>query len=82
MNQFIKTFLACLLALVVAGMLASVFFIMVVASFGAFFSEKIPDMKEKSVLRIDFSEPVYDNPGYNPFSVSEFGNLMNMQESA
>ncbi|HJB85142.1 MAG TPA: signal peptide peptidase SppA [Candidatus Alistipes merdigallinarum] len=79
MNQFIKTFLACLLALVVAGVLASVFFVMVVVSFGTFFSEKIPEVKEKSVLRIDFSEPVYDNPSYNPFSVAGFGDLMNMQ---
>ena len=79
MNQFIKTFLACLLALVVAGVLASVFFVMVIASFGTVFMEKIPDVKEKSVLKIDFSEPVYDNPGYDPFSVSGFGDLMNMQ---
>ena len=79
MNQFIRTFLACLLALVVAGVLASVFFVMVIASFGTVFMEKVPEVKEKSVLRIDFSDPVFDNPDYTPFSLSGFSDLMNMQ---
>lgn len=79
MNQFIRTFLACLLALVVAGVLASVFFVMVIASFGTVFMEKVPEVKEKSVLRIDFSDPVFDNPDYTPLSLSGFSDLMNMQ---
>lgn len=79
MNQFIRTFLACLLALVVAGVLASVFFVMVIAGFGTVFMEKVPEVKEKSVLRIDFSDPVFDNPDYTPLSLSGFSDLMNMQ---
>ena len=79
MNQFIRTFLACLLALVVAGVLASVFIVMVIASFGTVFMEKVPEVKEKSVLRIDFSDPVFDNPDYTPLSLSGFSDLMNMQ---
>ena len=79
MNQFIRTFLACLLALVVAGVLASVFFVMVIASFVTVFMEKVPEVKEKSVLRIDFSDPVFDNPDYTPLSLSGFSDLMNMQ---
>ena len=79
MTQFIRTFLACLLALVVAGVLASVFFVMVIASFGTVFMEKVPEVKEKSVLRIDFSDPVFDNPDYTPLSLSGFSDLMNMQ---
>ena len=79
MNQFIRTFLACLLALVVAGVLASVIFVMVIASFGTVFMEKVPEVKEKSVLRIDFSDPVFDNPDYTPLSLSGFSDLMNMQ---
>ena len=79
MNQFIRTFLACLLALVVAGVLASVFFVMVIASFGTVFMEKVLEVKEKSVLRIDFSDPVFDNPDYTPLSLSGFSDLMNMQ---
>lgn len=79
MNQFIRTFLACLLALVVAGVLASVFFVIVIASFGTVFMEKVPEVKEKSVLRIDFSDPVFDNPDYTPLSLSGFSDLMNMQ---
>ena len=79
MNQFIRTFLACLLALAVAGVLASVFFVMVIASFGTVFMEKVPEVKEKSVLRIDFSDPVFDNPDYTPLSLSGFSDLMNMQ---
>lgn len=40
MNQFIKTFLACLLAFVVANILIGVFFVMVLAGIGSLFSEK------------------------------------------
>ena len=41
--------------------------------------EKVPEVKEKSVLRIDFSDPVFDNPDYTPLSLSGFSDLMNMQ---
>ena len=52
---------------------------MVIASFGTVFMEKVPEVKEKSVLRIDFSDPVFDNPDYTPLSLSGFSDLMNMQ---
>ena len=79
MNQFIRTFLACLLALVVAGVLASVFFVIVIPSLATAFMQRVPQVNEKSALRIDFSDPVFDNPDYTPLSLSGFSDLMNMQ---
>ena len=56
MNQFIKTFLACLLAFVVANILIGVFFVMVLAGIGSLFSEKAVSVEPGSVLRIDLSD--------------------------
>ena len=50
MNQFIKTFLACLLAFVVANILIGVFFVMVLAGIGSLFSEKAVSVEPGSVL--------------------------------
>ena len=62
MNQFIKTFLACLLAFVVANILIGVFFVMVLAGIGSLFSEKAVSVEPGSVLRIDLSERIVDSP--------------------
>ena len=61
MNQFIKTFLACLLAFVVANILIGVFFVMVLAGIGSLFSEKAVSVEPGSVLRIDLSERIVDS---------------------
>ena len=70
MNQFIKTFLACLLAFVVANILIGVFFVMVLAGIGSLFSEKAVSVEPGSVLRIDLSERIVDSPS----SAFGFGN--------
>ena len=81
MNQFIKTFLACLLAFVVANILIGVFFVMVLAGIGSLFSEKAVSVEPGSVLRIDLSERIVDSPSSNPFSALGMEELLSMEVS-
>ena len=81
MNQFIKTFLACLLAFVVANILIGVFFVMVLAGIGSLFSEKAVSVEPGSVLRIDLSERIVDSPSSNPFSALGMEELSSMEVS-
>lgn len=81
MNSFLKTFLACLLALVVANILLGVFFVMLLAGLGSAFSEQVPTVKPGSVLRIDLSERITDSPSSNPFSELGLDELLAMQVS-
>ena len=81
MNQFIKTFLACLLAFVVANILIGVFFVMVLAGIGSLFSEKAVSVGPGSVLRIDLSERIVDSPSSNPFSALGMEELLSMEVS-
>ena len=50
MKNFWSTFLACLLALVVANVVIGVFLVMVLAGIGTLFSETVPDVQQKTVL--------------------------------
>ena len=81
MNQFIKTFLACLLAFVVANILIGVFFVMVLAGIGSLFSEKAVSVEPGSVLRIDLSERIVDSPSSNPLSALGMEELLSMEVS-
>lgn len=78
MKNFWSTFLACLLALVVANMVIGVFLVMVLAGIGTLFSETVPDVQQKTVLRLDFAEPISDDPSRNPLSEMGFNDLMSM----
>ena len=62
MKNFWSTFLACLLALVVANVVIGVFLVMVLAGIGTLFSETVPDVQQKTVLRLPFSPPVPEGP--------------------
>lgn len=79
MKNFWSTFLACLLALVVANMVIGVFLVMVLAGIGTLFSETVPDVQQKTVLRLDFAEPISDDPSRNPLSEMGFNDLMSMR---
>ena len=68
MNQFIKTFLACLLAFVVANILIGVFFVMVLAGIGSLFSEKAVSVGPGAVLRMERAERIVVAPSANPVS--------------
>ena len=81
MNNFLKTFLACLLALVVANILIVTFFVMILAGIGAAFSEQVRPVESGSVLRIDLSERITDAPEVNPFSAMGIGDLIDMDMS-
>ena len=79
MKNFWSTFLACLLALVVANVVIGVFLVMVLAGIGTLFSETVPDVQQKTVLRLDFAEPISDDPSRNPLSEMGFNDLMSMR---
>ncbi len=68
MNQFFKTFIACLLAVVASGIL--LFFLTAgllnVLAFGLL-SEEETVIPEKAVLKITGQEPISDNADTNPF---------------
>ena len=68
MNQFFKTFTACLLALLASGLL--LFFLSVglinVLAF-SLLSEEETIIPEKAVLKITGQEPISDNADINPF---------------
>lgn len=78
MNEFIKTFLAALIAFVVGNILLFILFIMGLVGIGTFFSTATytPSSPPKnSILKIDLSIPICDNPtedlfgGMDPFSM-------------
>ena len=79
MKNFWSTFLACLLALVVANVVIGVFLVMVLAGIGTLFSETVPDVQQKTVLRLDFAEPISDDPSRNPLSEMGFNDLISMR---
>ncbi len=81
MNSFFRTFLACLLAFVVANILIGTFFVMVLAGIGAAFSDQTPSVESGSVLRIDLSERITDAPVVNPFSSMGLTDLLDMNMS-
>ena len=73
MNNFFKTFLAALLAIVVANILAGVFLVLVFAgTLAALSSGSVVSVPSNSILKIELSDPVYDNPPVNPLSTIDF----------
>ena len=78
MKNFWSTFLACLLALVVANGDRRLL-VMVLAGIGTLFSETVPDVQQKTVLRLDFAEPISDDPSRNPLSEMGFNDLISMR---
>lgn len=76
MNSFFKTFLASLLAFVVANILIAVFLVVIFASFvAATFSTKTVQIDSESILKIDLSEPIYDNPPKGPIYTIDFTSM-------
>lgn len=74
MNSFMKTFLAALLAFVVANILIGIFAVMILSGIAAF-SKSETVIKDGSVLRIDLSVPINDNPTVSPFDDFDFMNM-------
>lgn len=71
--NFWKTFLACLLALLVSGIVSLLFSFIVLVGFVSILgsavssSETVANVKPNSVLHIDFGMAISDNPTINPF---------------
>lgn len=63
----------------VANVVIGVFLVMVLAGIGTLFSETVPDVQQKTVLRLDFAEPISDDPSRNPLSEMGFNDLMSMR---
>lgn len=83
MNTFFKVFFGCLLAIVVAGVLAILIFVGMAASLTA--SVK-PVVEDKSILYIDLSQPVLEQGleediNLNTFSIDKIAGLHDMIEA-
>lgn len=65
--NFWKTFLAALLAIVVANIIAGIFTVMIIAGMMASFGGGVVATVPNSVLRIDFTNGVTDAPNNMPF---------------
>ncbi len=66
--RFGKIFLAALLAVLVSGILSTLFWLIVVASIGAMDSSASNTVEENTILKIDFTEMISDSPSNDPFS--------------
>lgn len=78
MKNFWSTFLACLLAIVASSVVLSFFvFILFAGMLAAFSSEEVSTVNSNSVLKIELSEHIKDNPSpmsfsaIDPFSIYE-----------
>lgn len=76
MGTFVKTFLACLLAIVASSVVSVIFWLIVLTGFAtAFSSEEVYTMQNNSVLKLDLSESMPDRQSANPmdnFDVNTF----------
>lgn len=87
MNNFFKTFFACLLAIVASGVVNFVIFIFIISgvlmSVGSMFSGSgggaSVAVQEGSVLRLDLSVPVVDRESSNPFSGIDVADVMSLK---
>lgn len=74
--NFLKTFLAALLAFVVGTFVAGFFWMMLLIGIvGAFSMEQSVVVKPGSILKIDLSEAISDAPSRDPFGDIDFMNL-------
>lgn len=64
--NFIKTFLAALLAIVVAHFMAGMFVLMMMAGVVLALGEKSEPLEKDSILRIDLASPLNDAPSVSP----------------
>lgn len=69
--NFFKTFLACLLAIIVSGMLMGMLWVMVLVGMMASFSSSTPSVGTGSVLRLNI-HTVTDSPSASPFDNFDF----------
>lgn len=60
--NFFKTFLAALLAFVVANILLLIMFVMILSGISALMSDSTPELKRNSVLFIDLANGISDSP--------------------
>lgn len=67
MNSFFRTFLAALLAIVVANIVLGVFFVMIVSGLAMAFREKPVTVRSNSVLKVDLAGNITDAPQNMPF---------------
>ena len=83
--NFIKTFLASLLAFIVANFAIFMIFIVFVAGFAALAGTSITTVEPGSVLKIDLAESIVDQPvndplaSFNPMSMDVQKSVSNMQ---
>ena len=69
MKNFWSTFLACFLAIVAGSIALSMLsFIMLAGMVAAFSSDETVSVQYNSVLKIELTEKIMDNPSQNPFS--------------
>lgn len=74
--KFFKIFLATLLAFVVGSLLSMIIFISIIASFASLSSHSIVSVEKDSILEIDLSTVIKDQPETDPFAEI---NLMKMK---
>lgn len=74
MNQFFKTFFACLLAIVASSILSFFFWIFMLTSIISF-SEETYTVGSNSILKIDLSADISDNPTINSVDNFDFTNF-------
>ena len=73
--NFGKTFLAALLAIIVANIIVGIFTVMIFAGVMAGFESGPVAVRPNSVLRIDFTNGVTDEPNTSPFSSVGLGGI-------
>lgn len=74
MNQFFKTFFACLLAIVASSILSLFFWIFILTSIISF-SEETYTVGSNSILKIDLAADISDNPTINSVDNFDFTNF-------
>lgn len=74
MNQFFKTFFACLLAIVASSILSFFFWILMLTSIISF-SEETYTVGSNSILKIDLAADISDNPTINSVDNFDFTNF-------
>lgn len=74
MNQFFKTFFACLLAIVASSILSFFFWIFILTSIISF-SEETYTVGSNSILKIDLAADISDNPTINSVDNFDFTNF-------
>ena len=66
--KFMKIFLAALLAVIVAGILSTMFWLIVLIGFSGSLSSEQVVVSDNSILKINLQENITDSPVSDPFS--------------